>query len=176
MPFRKYVVECVDISGGPMNYEEFCRVWIPLGESLLGTAAGILASREDAEDALQDLYVKLWQQRDTLDSVYNPPAYATRVLKNICIDRIRAKRPDVALPPELEGFESGDSSLEDRERIRGLASAILKLPATQRRILEMRTLQGLSYEEMAKITGKNQLTLRVLLSRARKTLRKYGES
>lgn len=159
-----------------MTYKEFCSTWIPMGESLLGVASGMLGSREDAEDVLQDLYIKLWQQRDTLDCVHNPPGYATRVLKNLCIDRLRARRQDEPLPPELEGSEPGYSDIENRESIRRIASAIGKLPETQRRILEMRTLQGLSYEEISELTGKNQLALRVLLSKARKTLRKYGES
>lgn len=154
-----------------MTYEEFCTTWIPLGESLLGTAAGILGSREDGEDVLQDLYIKLWQQRDTLDHIYNPAGYATRVLKNLCIDRLRVRKPGAELPPELEGFESEDVRIENKERIKLVAEAIQRLPSSQRIVLEMHTMQGLSYEEISKETGKSPLTLRVLLSRARKTLK-----
>lgn len=154
-----------------MSYEEFCSVWIPLGERLLGTATALLGSQQDAEDALQDLYIKLWQQRDTLDSVYNPGGYATRVLKNLCIDRLRAKKPTIQLPPELEGFENESTRIENVEQTRILAAAIQKLPKSQRQVLEMRTLYDLSYEEISQKTGMSQLTLRVLLSRARKTLR-----
>lgn len=155
-----------------MTYEEFCTVWIPLGESLLATAAGILGSREDGEDALQDLYVKLWQQRDTLDLVHNPAGYATRVLKNLCIDRIRTRKPGVPLPPELEEYASGDVAIENLEQIRLVSAAVLKLPQSQRRVLEMHALEGKSYEQISKETGMTQLSLRVLLSKARKTLRK----
>lgn len=154
-----------------MSYEEFCSTWIPLGESLLGTAAGILGSREDGEDALQDLYIKLWQQRDTLDHVYNPAGYATRVLKNLCIDRLRVRKPEAELPPELEGIEAEDIRIENLERIKQVSEAIRRLPSSQRAVLEMHTMQGLSYEEISKETGKSQLTLRVLLSRARKSLK-----
>ena len=153
-----------------MTYQEFCNVWIPLGERLLGTAAGLLGSRGDAEDALQDLYVKLWQQRDVLGDIHNPEGYAARLLRNLCIDRIRARKPGVPLPQELEGAES--CPIENRERIRAVSAAIQKLPVNQRRILEMRTMQGLSYEEISQITGMSPLTLRVLLSRARNTLKK----
>lgn len=155
-----------------MTYEEFCRVWIPLGERLLGIAAGMLGSQADAEDALQDLYVKLWQRRDVLDGIYNPEGYAARLLRNICIDRIRARKPDVPLPPEWEEYGTESCPMENVERIRAVAAAISQLPATQRKVLEMRTIQGLSYEEMSEETGMSPLTLRVLLSRARKTLRK----
>lgn len=154
-----------------MTYEEFCNIWIPLGESLLGTAAGILGSREDGEDALQDLFIKLWQMRDTLDHIGNPKGYATRVLKNLCIDRIRTRRPGVELLPELEGFECEDAKIENLERIKTVAEAIRRLPSSQREVLELHTMQGLGYDEISQLTGKSQLTLRVLLSRARKTLK-----
>lgn len=155
-----------------MTHEEFCRVWIPLGEGLLVTATGILGSHSDAEDALQDLYIRLWQQRDTLDNVYNPAGYATRVLKNICIDRLRASKPTEQLPDDLQGYDDTDVRIENAEKIKLTASAIIGLPLTQRRILEMRVMEGLSYEEISKRTGMSGLSLRVLLSRARATIRK----
>ena len=152
-----------------MTYRQFCDVWIPLGESLIGTAIGILGSRQDAEDALQDLYIKLWQQRDILDGIHNPAGYATRVLKNLCIDRLRAKKPSVQLTGEVPGYESDSQPLENAEKIKILSAAIQRLPASQRVVLEMRTMQGLSYEEIAEQTGMSPLSLRVLLSKARKT-------
>lgn len=154
-----------------MNYEEFCNVWIPLGESLLSIAGGMLDSRADAEDALQDLYIKLWRQRDMLDDVQCPAAYAARMLKNMCIDRMRKMKRQAELPPGFDLCDSSSSDVEDIDRVRMVASAIGQLPESQRKVLEMRTLQGLSYEEISKLTGMSQLTLRVLLSRARKTLK-----
>lgn len=157
-----------------MTYEEFCNEWIPLGDQLLATATGILGSRQDAEDALQDLYIKLWNQREMLDRIYNPAGYATRVLKNLCIDRLRATRPMAELPEDLLGFESADAPIENAERIKATAAVISSLPAAQRSVLEMKVLQDLSYEEISKKTGMSNLTLRVLLSRARATLRKIA--
>lgn len=154
-----------------MTYEEFCNAWIPLGESLLNTAVGILDSRADAEDALQDLYIKLWRQRDTLDGVHNPGAYAARILKNLCIDRLRQQKHVTLLTPEFDICDASAPEVEDIEHVRMVAAAIRRLPESQRKVLEMRTLQGLSYDEISKLTGMSQLTLRVLLSRARKTLK-----
>lgn len=155
-----------------MTYEEFCNIWIPLGESLLHTAAGMLGSRQDAEDALQDLYVKLWRQRDTLDLIYNPQAYGARMIKNICIDRMRSQKPSVQLPPDLGIADTSSVDIEDYERVKMVADAIQKLPASQRKVLEMRTMQGMSYEEISEQTGMSPLTARVLVSRARKKLKR----
>lgn len=155
-----------------MTYEEFCNEWIPLGESLLHTAMGMLGSREDAEDALQDLFIKLWRQRDTLDHVYNPGAYASRMIRNICIDRHRAQRPADRLPDGFEPCDDSVSDAADTERVRLVADAIRRLPGNQRKALEMRTLMGLTYDEISARTGMSPLTLRVLVSRARKTLKR----
>ena len=155
-----------------MTYEEFCNDWIPLGESLLHTAEGILKSREDAEDALQDVYVKLWRQRDSLAHISNPEAYASIMVRNFCIDRLRTKKQHVELTPGLEASDTSSSRLEEAERIRAIANAIGRLPSNQRKVLEMRTMQGLTYEEISARTGMSPLSLRVLLSRARKTLKK----
>lgn len=152
-----------------MSYDEFCRIWIPLGENLLGTAANMLGSDQEAEDALQDLYIKLWLQKDTLDNVYNPAGYATRVLKNLCIDRLRKARPEDALTDDLIGQDI--QPIEQAETIKALSSAIQKLPQNQRKVLEMRTLDKMSYDDISKETGMSKLTLRVLLSKARRTLR-----
>jgi len=154
-----------------MTYEEFCKEWIPLGEDLLRVAIRLLDSKQDAEDAVQDLFIKLWQQRETLVNVYNPPGYATRVLKNLCIDRIRTAKPNAELPEELQGYESADTSIENRETIRRTAEVIEKLPENQRKVLEMKVLEGLTYEEISERTGLTTLSLRVLLSRARATLK-----
>lgn len=154
-----------------MTYEEFDREWISLGDSLLRVAIGLLGSRQDAEDAVQDLFIKLWRQRESLSVINNPQAYATRVLKNQCIDRIRTSRQTSSLPDEIPGFEAIDSPVENHEDILRTAKAILKLPTNQRKVLEMRLLEGLSYDEISQRTGLTKLSLRVLLSRARMTLK-----
>lgn len=152
-----------------MSYDDFCRIWIPLGENLLSTAATMLGSDQEAEDALQDLYIKLWLQKDTLDNVYNPAGYATRVLKNLCIDRLRKARPGEVLTDDIIGQDI--QPLEQAERIKLLSTAILELPPNQRRVLEMKTMEEMSYDDISEETGMSKLTLRVLLSKARKALR-----
>ena len=153
-----------------MSYDDFCRIWIPLGEKLLIVASDMLGSHQEAEDVLQDLFIKLWQRKDTLDNVYNPEGYATRVLKNLCIDRIRAARPEDRVTDDLTGQDI--QPVEHLEEIKILSDAIQELPMNQRKVLEMRIMGEMSYDEISEETGMSQLTLRVLLSRARKTLRK----
>ena len=74
-----------------MTGQEFSERYLPLGEGLFRVAYALLGAEADAEDALQDLYVKLWNDRDTLDHVHNPRAYSITLLRNLCLDRLRAK-------------------------------------------------------------------------------------
>ena len=156
-----------------MTAKEFTEIYVPLGESMYRVAFHILETSPDASDAVQDLYVKLWDSLDTLDNVRNPKAYCITLLRNICIDRIRRQS-------RIKGAEVGErpdngpdplGRMEEREAVSALAKAMQKLPESQRKVLEMRVLQDMSYDRIAIETGMTQLTLRVLLSRARKSLK-----
>ena len=72
-----------------MTDARFHTVWIPLQEHFYRVAYYILEDRADALDAVQDLYMKLWKIRDSLDLVRNPGAYGALLMRNLCIDRIR---------------------------------------------------------------------------------------
>ena len=74
-----------------MKHEQFKRIWIPLNLSFYNVARHFLEDEADAEDAVQDLYVRLWNSKDDLDKVLNPKAYGLTLIRNICIDRIRQK-------------------------------------------------------------------------------------
>ena len=156
-----------------MTGQEFSERYLPLGEGLFRVAYALLGAEADAEDALQDLYVKLWNDRDTLDHVHNPRAYSITLLRNLCLDRLRAKRRSAARPLEADVAAEGsaDARTLEREQRARLVRAIEALPASQRTVVELRLLQGLSYEEIAEKTALSPLSLRVLLARARKTIK-----
>ena len=155
-----------------MNGQEFIETFMPLRDNLYKVAYYILESREDARDAVQDLYVKLWNSKDALDAVANPKAYCITLLRNDCIDRIRKaqKSGEVDMPQEMPGG-NGEEYIVGREALGRALKAMEKLSPAQREVLRMSALEGLSYEEMSQRTGMNNLTLRVLLSQARKRIR-----
>ena len=156
-----------------MRYREFCDIFLPLSDSLYRIAFYILESEADARDALQDLYVKLWNTRDRLNAVTNPKGYCATLLRNLCIDRIRSARRfgNAGLDDREDPAASVEDRLEVRERLNTVLSAFESLSEGQREVVNMRILENMSYEEMAARTGKSKLTLRVLLSTARKTLK-----
>ena len=133
----------------------------------------MLESQADAEDAVQDLFIKLWGNRDQLDTVLNFKAYCTTLMKNLCIDRLRKEQKVQSMEPGPDVAESRlvDEDYDAREKLERVLAAIERLPGRQRDVMKMYVLEEMSYEEIAEKTGMSNLTLRVLLSNARKSLR-----
>ena len=129
---------------------------------------------EAAEDALQDLYVRLWNARDTLDGVLNPKAYCITMMKNECIDRIRRAQLTKVAAEQAESLpDDGDAlrTLEEREQLERVMKSMALLTENERDVLRMRVMEDLTYDEIAARTGMNNMTLRVLMSRARRKIR-----
>ena len=159
-----------------MTDARFHTVWIPLQDRFYRVAFFLLEDRADALDAVQDLYVKLWKMRDSLDLVRNPGAYGALLLRNLCIDRIRRLAPAGELPEDLPGQEPPDEALEAQETLGILMQAMERLPDSQRNLAKLHLLQGLSYDEIAAQTGLSPLNIRVQVSLARKKLKQYEDA
>ncbi|MBO7562726.1 MAG: RNA polymerase sigma factor [Bacteroidales bacterium] len=156
-----------------MDSVRFKRDYLSLYQRLYRMAYYILESEADAQDAIQELYLKLWKGRDFLDNVLNPQAYSITLLKNLCIDRIRKAKKAVltdTLPETMED-QPQDERIDARERLEKVLAAIKSLPERQGQILRLRLIEGKSYSQIAEITKLNYLTIRVMLSRARKSLK-----
>lgn len=156
-----------------MTYEQFCDIYLPLTDGLYRVAYYILESEQDAKDAVQDLYIKLWASRDVLDNVHNPMGYSVRLMKNLCIDRLRkdSRLPRADLPEEIEAADTADGQQAAREQAERLMRAVRKLPERQRKVLEMRLLRGMSNEQISQETGMSNLAVRVMISRARNKIK-----
>ena len=153
---------------------DFNNIWIPLADRFYRVAYYLLESEEDAEDAVQELYLKLWAARSGLSGVQNPSAYGISMLKNICIDRIRKRMVRKSEPldkvPHPEDTHT-DSRTDIKDALRYLLQEMEKLPDKQRVVLRMRAVEGLEYEDIARRTGLSEVYIRVLVTMARKTLR-----
>ena len=156
-----------------MTEARFHTVWIPLQDRFYRVACYILEDRADALDAVQDLYVKLWKMRDSLDLVRNPGAYGALLMRNLCIDRIRRLTPAEELPVDLPGNEQPDEELIRKESLDTLLRAMDTLPDSQRNLMNLHVLQGKSYDEIAALTGLSPLNIRVQVSLARKKLKSH---
>ena len=154
---------------------DFRNIWMPLAERFYRAAYYMLESQQDAEDAVQELYLKLYESNHRLNAVSNPLAYGISVLKNICIDRIRRRTVRKSGPVD-ERIPLEEAPPDSRAVLKDLLESLMiemdKLPEIQARVLKMKTVEGLDYKEIAEMTGLSQVHVRVLVSTARKTLKR----
>lgn len=154
---------------------DFRKIWLPLADRFYRVAYHLLESRDDAEDAVQELYLKILSIPGKLVYVRDPAAYGITLLKNICIDLIRRRESRKA--EQLEEFMAPDASgperkMTEKDTLSRVMEEMRKLPEKQAIVLRMRALEGLEYDEIASRTGLSQVNIRVLISMARKTLKK----
>ena len=154
-----------------MTPAQFNIVWLPLQGQFYRMAYFMLEDEADAKDAVQDLYMKLWNLRDHLEMIREPSAYGALMLKNLCIDFIRRRKPSEALLENMAEGDPPDKEMDLREDLQAVAKAMEKLPPGQQKLLKLRLMRGLSYEEIEKETGLSGLNIRVQVSLARKKLR-----
>ncbi|MGI8579495.1 MAG: sigma-70 family RNA polymerase sigma factor [Solirubrobacteraceae bacterium] len=135
-------------------------------------------SRQDAEDALQDVFVRAYHTLRDSDREISLRAWLYRVAHNRCVDELR--RPPPPSPEVLELVRPPQSDplaeAERRESLRRLVADVRRLPEQQRSALLMRELNGLSYFEVGAALGVSAPAVKSLLVRARIELAQAGEA
>lgn len=148
---------------------------LPVSKKLLRFATHFLKDEDEAKDAVQDVFLKLWQKRDELEKIENVEAYAMQMTRNRCLDVIRANKtiPINAETDRKLKEESVDVHLqiEFSESANQIKKLIDRLPDLQRTVMYMRDIEQLSYDEIAETTELQINAIRVNLSRARKKVR-----
>ncbi|MBR5723864.1 MAG: sigma-70 family RNA polymerase sigma factor [Bacteroidales bacterium] len=152
-----------------MTPEEFIRVYLPLGDSLYRVAFRLLGSQAEAEDAVQDLFIKVWSRRDGLDRVDNPRAWCLTLMRNLCVDRLRERAGKRRVPVEDDLPEEVGERSARMERI---LAAVRALPPKSRELLRLRLVEDMSFEEISQNTGLSQNALRVAFHRLKNQLKK----
>ena len=155
-----------------MTNTEFKTRFLPLHKELFRVAVRMLGDSCEAEDAVQNLYLKLWERRDTLGSVESDEAYCRQLLKNICIDRWREmqRHEQQSLDEEKTDIcEEPYSEEEINDKQRFLRAFLARLHERQRRIFMLR-LQGNRYDEIEQQTGLSATNLRQTVSRLKREL------
>ena len=159
-----------------MNRPDFDHLIRQLSRKLYGFAFRILRSREEAEDAVQEIFIKLWKMREKLDEYKSIEALATTLTRNHCIDMIRRQKHNYTLEIDISRFREMTSPspydlMENSESNEIVFNIIECLPEAYKAIIRLRDIEGLSYEEIAEKTNISINTLRVTLSRARRLIR-----
>jgi RNA polymerase sigma-70 factor, ECF subfamily len=157
-----------------MNPERFKTEVVPLRDKLFYIALKMLEEQQDAEDAVQEAFLKLWHIRDSLDKYDSIPAFATTVTKNICLDKLRVRGRETSLDEEMyrqAGPDNPHLQLERKNSDEIIRLIIDKLPPLQQAIIKMKDIEEYEVEQIAEITGTQIEAVRMNLSRARKKVR-----
>lgn len=157
-----------------MNQNEFIQLIAPFKDKVFRLAKRLLVSTEEAEDATQEVLVKLWNKNENLDNYNSVEAFAMTMTKNYCLDQLKSKRATnlkIVHTNFTDREPSLDQQVEDVDSLNWVEKIINQLPEQQRLIIQMRDVEQYEFEEMAKILEMNENTIRVALSRARKTIR-----
>ncbi|MDN3643974.1 RNA polymerase sigma factor [Lutimonas halocynthiae] len=157
-----------------MNQKEFLETVLPFKDKVFRLAKRLLVSSDEAEDATQELYFKLWRNKEKIENYDNVEAYAMMMTKNYCLDQLKSKRAS-NLTLVHSNYKDESETLETNVEFRDSASIIKKmmndLPEKQRMIIQLRDIENYEYAEIGKIMNMEPTAIRVALSRARKTLR-----
>lgn len=154
-----------------MDSNEFKKIFIPLNAKLFNIAFRLLSSRDEAQDAIQESYIKLWRNRDSLGEIDTYEAYAVTIVKNTCFDIIRKRNYSLVDYREVSSTSSISKEIEAKDEMKFVEQLILQLPESQQVVMKLKHWGEYSDEEIEKLTGLSAVNIRVLLSRARKTIR-----
>ena len=159
-----------------MTRAEFNDLVLTISRKLYGYAYRILKDQAGAEDAVQEVFMKLWKMNSRLGDYKSIEALATTMTKNYCIDQLRKVKPfKNNNDRSVTSFHSSEPTPYEQMERSDTASIIRciigKLPEIYRDMIQLKDIDGLSYEEIALQTDQNINTLRVNLSRARKLIR-----
>lgn len=156
-----------------IDAESFKAMFLPLGRMMFAEAMRILGDAGEAEDAVQDVYVMLWERRGELDAVVNHRAYAMAAVRNRCLTLSGAAgRRSLGLT-EAESVRDTSDSLETSDRVGKIMDLIAALPDKQRLVITMHDIEGCPKREIESSTGLSADNVRQLLSRARRFIRSH---
>jgi len=157
-----------------MKQSEFLKTVTPFKDKVFRLAKRLLVSTEEAEDATQELYFKLWKNKEKLEGYKSVEAFAMTMTKNYCFDRLKSKQAS-NLTLIHSNYKEKDTSLDRRTDLNDSVSIVHQLienlPEQQKMIIQLRDIEQYEYAEIAEMINLKPTAIRVSLSRARKTIK-----
>lgn len=157
-----------------MTKEQFQHIVFPLKDPIYRVALRLLRSNMEAEDVTQDVLIRLWLKKDELAQKSSLEAFAITMVKNLCLDRLKAhSRKVVELLPSDPLLDQGTPhQYAEQEDHKVLVQKAMKgLTDQQKLIVQLKEIEGYDYEEIKQVTGMEVNAIRVNLSRARKKIK-----
>jgi len=152
---------------------------LPLKDRLYRLALRITLNPAEAEDAVQDTLIRVWEHREEWEQIDSIEAYAHTICRNIALDMAgKAGRGNVQLNEDSSMFNvqcSMFNDFEQKERLSLVRKIMDTLPEVQRSIMELRDIEGKTYQEIGNILKLTESQVKVYLHRARTSIRQQAE-
>ena len=156
-----------------MKQKEFLNTILPCKNTLYRLAKRLLVSSDEAEDAVQEVFLKLWKGRDKIDNYRSPEAFAITMTKNYCLDRLKSKQASnlKIVHNNYKNSENIERTIEGNEGVELVTKIMETLPERQKMIMQLRDIEQFEFVEISQMLEINETAIRVALSRARKVVR-----
>ncbi|MEW5946086.1 MAG: RNA polymerase sigma factor [bacterium] len=160
------------LAAGRGELEAFEEIVSRYQRSAWNTAYRFLYNHEDAEDVVQDAFIRIFDAAPR----YRPDAsfktFFYTILIRLCLNRIDRRKPDADLPEDIPGPEPGAAErLMESEKRRAVRSSLAALPPAQRMAVVLRYYEGMGYKEIANAMQISEKAVERLLSRGRAGMR-----
>ncbi|MEO8774080.1 MAG: RNA polymerase sigma factor [Gelidibacter sp.] len=157
-----------------MTQTDFVKLVMPFKDKVFRLAKRLLVSTEEAEDATQEILLKLWTNSKKIEDYKNVEAFSMTMTKNLCLDRLKSKQAQ-NLKIVHSNYQDYNVSLQKQVELNDSVDWVSRimndLPEQQKIIVQLRDIEEYDFEEIAKVLEMNETAVRVALSRARKTIR-----
>lgn len=157
-----------------MRQSDFLNVVMPFKDKLYRLAKRLLVSTEEAEDATQEILMKLWTKNESFEKYKNVEAFAMTMTKNFCLDRLKSKQAsNLKLVHSNYGDENASlqRQVEAKDSLSWVEKIMEGLPEQQKMVLQLRDVEEYDFDEIGELLNMKPTAIRVTLSRARKTVR-----
>ncbi|PIB32286.1 RNA polymerase subunit sigma-70 [Gaetbulibacter sp. 5U11] len=157
-----------------MTQSEFLKLVMPFKDKVFRLAKRLLVSREEAEDATQEVMLKLWRNKSQIENYKNVEAFSMTMTKNFCLDKLKSKQSQ-NLKIVHSNYQDHNVALQKQielnDSLQWVAKIIEDLPEQQKMVVQLRDIEQYDFDEIAKMLDINPTAVRVALSRARKFIR-----
>lgn len=154
--------------GDPAAYRVLAERYLA---SIVRYATRMLGNQAEAEDVAQETFLRLWRDGGRYEARgHKPSTWLFRVAHNLCIDRLRARRPHTVLDGELSSDRTS-APLADKELAQHVSAALAQLPERQRAAIALVHYEDKSLEEAGEVLGCAAGAVESLLARGRRSLR-----
>jgi RNA polymerase sigma factor (sigma-70 family) len=160
-----------------MQLREFQQQVIPYKDRLFRMAQQVLRNGPEAEDVVQEVFIKLWSRRKDLGRIDNLEAWTVRVTKNLAIDKLRSRPAPAAPIEESWSIESDNSTphevAESNDTVNHIQQLMKQLPEKQRMVMHLRDIEEYTYQEIVDALDMPMAQVKVNLFRARQQMKQW---